>query len=107
MGLDIYKAFNRVWYDDLLCTLKSYDGISGRLFGLILSFLSNRQLPMVLDGKSLQEHSVNAGVTQGFIFGLTPFLLYINDPLDDIIGNIAIYAGYTTLYSKFDQASDL
>ena len=65
---------------------------------------------MVLDGKSLQEHSVNAGVTQGFIFGLTPFLLYINDPLDDIIGNIAIYAiyaGYTTLYAKFDQASDL
>ena len=33
-------------------------------------------------------------------------LLYINDPPDDVICNVAIYAD-TTLYSKRDQASDL
>ena len=47
------------------------------------------------------------GVPHGFIFGPTFFLLYINDLLDDIICDIAIYADDTTLYSKCDQASDL
>ena len=62
---------------------------------------------MVLDGKSSQEHSVNAGALQGSILGPTLFLLYINNPPDDVICNIAIYANDTTLHSKCDQASDL
>ena len=57
---------------------------------------------MVLDGKSLQECPVNAGVTEGSILGLTLFLLYINDLPDVVSCNIAIYADDTTLYSKCD-----
>ena len=106
VALDISKAFDRVWHAGLLHKLKSY-GISGQIFGLISSFLSNRQLRVVLDEKSSQEYPVNAGVPQGSILGPTLFLLYINDLLDDIICNIAIYADDTTLYSKCFQASDL
>ena len=106
VALDISKAFDRVWQAGLLHKLKSY-GISGQIFGLISSFLSNRQLQVVLDGKSSQEYPVNAGVRQGPILGPALFLLYINDPPDDVICNIAIYADDTTLYSKCDQASDL
>ena len=62
---------------------------------------------MVLDEKSLQEYSVNAGVPQGSFLCPTLFLLYINDLPDDVICNIVIYAGDTTLYSKCDQVSDL
>ena len=94
-------------------TFKSY-GISGQIFGLISSFLSNWQLHVVLDGKSSQDYPVNAGVPQGSILGPTLFLLYINDLPDDVICNIyiyiaicAIYADDSTLYSKCDQASDL
>ena len=61
---------------------------------------------MVLDGKSSQEYPVNAGVPQGSILGPTLFLLYINNLSDDVICDITIYAGDTTLYSKCDQASD-
>ena len=106
VALDISKAFDRVWHAGLLHKFKSY-GISGQIFGLISSFLSNRQLRVVLDGKSSQEYPVNAGVPQGFILGPAYFLLYINDLPDDVICNIAIYPDDTTLYSKCDQASDL
>ena len=34
-------------------------------------------------------------------------ILYINDLLDDVLFDIAIYADDTTLYSKCDQAPDL
>ena len=106
MALDISKAFDRVWYAGVLHKLKSY-GISGQIFSLISSFLSNRQLQVVLDGKCSQEYPVNAGVPQGSLLSPTLFLLYINDLPDDVICNISIYADDTTLYSKCDQASDL
>ena len=100
------KAFDRVWNAGPLHRLKSY-GISGQIFDLISSFLSNRGLQIVLDGKSSQEYPVNAGFPQGPILDPTLFLLYINDLPDDVICNIAICADDTTLYSKCDQASDL
>ena len=56
-ALDISEAFERVWHAGLLHKLKSY-GISGQIFSLISSFLSNRQLRVVLDGI---EYTVNAG----------------------------------------------
>ena len=106
VGLDISKAFDRVWHTGLIHTLKSF-GISGQTCGLISSFLTNRRLRVVLDGMSSQEYSANAGFPQGFILGLSLFLLYINVLPDDIICSIAIYADDTTLYCKCDQASDL
>ena len=89
MLLDISKAFDRIWHAGHLHKLKSY-GISGRIFHLISSFLSNRQLQVVLDGKSSQEYPVNAGVPQGSILGPTRFLIYINDLPDNVICIVAI-----------------
>ena len=60
---------------------------------------------MILDRKSSQKYPVNAGVPQGSI-SPTLFLLYISDLPDNVIFDIAIYVGDTTLYSKCDQASD-
>ena len=76
VALDISKAFNRAWHAGLLHKLRYY-GISGQIFGLISSFLSNRWLRGVLDGNSSQEYPVNGRVPQGSILGSTLFLLYI------------------------------
>ena len=65
VALDISKAFERICYAGLHKP-KSY-GISGQIFGLVSSFLSNRRLQVVLDGKSSHENPVNAGVPQGSI----------------------------------------
>ena len=99
-------------FDNFICHLEDNFSLQtstvlqrGHLF--ISSFLSNRRLRVVLDGKSSQEYPVNAGVPQGSILGPTLFLLCINDLPDDVICNIAINADDTTLYSKCDQASDL
>ena len=87
--------------------LKSY-GISGQVFGQVF-FLSNnnRQLQVVLDGKSSQEYPTNAVLPQGSILDPTPFLLYINDLNDDGMCGTAVYGDDITSYSKYDQASDL
>ena len=77
------------------------------MFGLTSSFVSNRQLQVVVDGKSSQEYRVNAGVPQGTILGPALYLLYIHDLPDDVICDIAVYADDTTIYSKCDQASDV
>ena len=49
VALDISKTFGKFWHAGFLHKLKSY-GISGQIFGLISSFLSNRRLRVVLDG---------------------------------------------------------
>ena len=48
------KVFDKVWHAGLLHKLKSH-GISGQMFSLISSILTNRQLQMVLNGKSSQN----------------------------------------------------
>ena len=79
--------------------LKSY-GISGQIFGLILSCVSNRRLLVVLDQKSSQEFAANAGVPEGSILGpaYSLFFLYVDDPSYDVISNIAVYTNKTTLH---------
>ena len=54
VAFGISRSFDRVWHAVVLHKRKSY-GISGQIFGLISSFLSNRRLRAVLDGKSSQE----------------------------------------------------
>ena len=51
VALDITKTFGRIWHAGLLHKLKSH-GISGQIFGLISSSLSNRWLRVVLDVRS-------------------------------------------------------
>ena len=51
VALVVSKAFDRIWYTDLLQKLNSYRS-SGQIFGLISPFPSNRQIRVILDGNS-------------------------------------------------------
>ena len=64
--LDIYKAFDKVWHNDLLHKLE-FSGFSGPLLNLIRDFLSERQQRVVLNGKNSDWRHVSAGVLQGSV----------------------------------------
>ena len=80
--LDISKAFNKVWHQGLLHKLKQ-NGISGKLFGIIIDFLNFRKQRVVLNWQYSSWTSIEAGEPQGSILGLLLFFIYIND-LSDI-----------------------
>lgn len=67
LTLSIFKVYDRIWHAVLLQKLK-FSGISGQLFVLVSSFVSNRRLP-VFDGKGLQEYPINAGFLHCSVLG--------------------------------------
>ena len=69
--LDLSKAFDRVWHDDLMYKIKSL-GICGNYYGLIHSFLSDRHQRVVISGQSSNWSHIEARVPQGSI--LEPLL---------------------------------
>ena len=105
VALDISKAFDSVWHAGHLHKPKCY-GISGQIFGLISSFLSNRRLQVVLDGKSSQEYPVNAGVSQGSVLGPALFYYTLMTFLM-MLSVILLSMLMILLYSKCDQTYDL
>lgn len=77
LGLDIFKVFVRDWYTVLRHKVTSY-GISAQVFNFVFSFLSNRLLHVVLNGKSLHESPASAGILENSIFGPCSTLMILH-----------------------------
>ena len=93
----------------VLDIFKTFEKILGWVFGLIFSIHGNGQVHVVLDEmccKTVMSPilSISRFLTR---FGLTLFLLYINDLPGNVTCCIAIYADDTTLHSKFNWAFDM
>ena len=64
--LDISKTFDKVWHDGLMHKLKR-NGVEGDMLQILVSFLSNRQQRVTINGNKSGWASVEAGVPQGSI----------------------------------------
>merc|ERR1712002_391403 len=98
-ALDISKAFDRVWHGGLLSKIPHY-GLSP-ISKVIESFLTNRQIRVLLDGSHSSWHNINSGVPQGSVLAPTLFLLNINDLLSSTVNSIHSYADDSSLHSSF------
>ena len=105
VAFDISKAFDKVWHAGLLKKLQVY-GVKGSMFDIVSSFLTDRKIKVVIDGQTSSCYPINAGIPQGFVLGLTLFLLFINDLLDNILYELAIYADDSTLYSCLGKTAE-
>ena len=77
--LDIPKAFDKIWHDDLIFKLKPY---------------------VVEDGQSSGWRKINSDVPQGSVLGPLLFLIYINDLPDGITSMCKFFADDASLFSK-------
>ena len=94
---DISKAFDRVWHRGLIHKLNSV-GLSGCLIDWLSDYLDNRQQRVCLQNCTSTWQTINAGVPQGSILGPLLFLIFINDIVKNIRGNIRLFADDAILF---------
>ena len=95
LGLDISKAFDRVWYKSLIFKLHSY-GLYPSLCTFISNFLSDRSIAAIVNDHCSSPKPIKSGVPQGSVLSPTLFLVVINDHLNLTQCPIHSYADDTT-----------
>ena len=95
--LDLSKAFDRVWHDDLIYKVKCL-GVCGNYYWMIHSFLNDSHERVDLDSQSSNWSHNKAQVPQGSILGPFFFLVYTNDLPEGLTTNAKLFAGDTFLF---------
>ena len=84
--LDISKAFNKVWHEDLIYKLKQ-NVVAGNLLNTLAKFLKDRKQRVALNGQNSAWVNVEAGVPQSSILGPLFFIIYLNDLSENLVSN--------------------
>lgn len=76
--LEFSKAFDTINHNILIRKLQHY-GVRGLALDWFISYLSNRNQVVTVNGVQSELLSISCGIPQGSLLGPTLFLLYIND----------------------------
>ena len=75
------------------------------IFGLLKSFITNRQQRTQINGKESKWEGLCAGVPQGSVLGPLLFLVYINDLIAGMKSDARIFADDTSLFVVVDDVN--
>jgi hypothetical protein len=100
---DVSKAFDRVWHHGIIYKLRRA-GVKGRLINWFQAYLNDRIQKTVVNGKTSEAKTIEAGVPQGSILGPLLFLLYMDDLIQQVNIEVRLYADDATLYISYDDA---
>lgn len=78
LSLDIEKAFDSVWHDNLITKLHAIQ-LPLYLLKTLQSYLTNRQFYVTIDSTNSEVHDIPAGVPQGSLLSPILFNIYTSD----------------------------
>nr|VZI23090.1 unnamed protein product [Spirometra erinaceieuropaei] len=103
--IDFQKAFDSVPHQRLLHKLIIMD-IGGKLLKWIENFLVGRSQIVSVGQQQSRCTSIESGVPQGSVLGPTLFLLFINDCVDGLDCDCAMFADDIKIWKVIQNAAD-
>ena len=99
---DISKDFDRVWHAGLLRKLEAA-GVTGKLLNWFKNYLLKTRQRVILPGVNFDWSKIFASVPQSSILGPLPFLVFINDIVNEIGSCMRLFADDTSLFIIVDD----
>lgn len=104
--LDFSKAFDVVSHSKLICKLSAI-GIIPKSVNWIESWLTTRNLSVLVNGGTSKSHLITLGVPQGSVLGPLLFIIFINDmPSSVKFSSLKLYADDSLLFHPIYGAND-
>ena len=103
--LDYRRAFDTVPHKRLVKKLKAY-GNSGTSIGWIESFLTKRQMRVLINGKMSRWIDVLSSVPQGSVLGPLLFLLFVIEIPDLVGSSVKLFANDTKVWRVIRKQTD-
>nr|VZI49528.1 unnamed protein product [Spirometra erinaceieuropaei] len=103
--IDFRKAFDSVPHQSLLRKLRIM-GIGGKLLKWIENFLVGRSQIVCVEQQQSRCTFIESGVPQGSVLGPTLFLLFINDCVDGLDCDCAMFADDIKIWKVIQNAAD-